>query len=91
MVDCFGFSDYNSVFSASVYGFDLEKLGGSRDIEVEIIKSEFERRIGGNLFYSDEYLQLVRSDIVRMIENAPQDFLAESQFLFTLTVILRNS
>lgn len=67
-------------FSASVYGFDLEKLGGSRDIEVEIIKSEFERRIGGNLFYSDEYLQLVRSDIVRMIENAPQDFLAESQF-----------
>lgn len=56
-------------FSADAHGF-----------EGEIIKAEFKRLVGGNLLYSDEYLQSIRAGIARIIENAPRDFLSESQF-----------
>lgn len=60
--------------------FGLEKLDGFQDIKVKFIKSEFEKMVGGNLLYSNEYLQLIRVDILGTIKNAPWDFFAKSQF-----------
>lgn len=57
-----------------------EELSVSQDEEVKFIKSEFKKMVGGNLLYSDEYLQLIFTDIARMIKNALRDFFDESQF-----------
>ncbi len=68
-------------FGADIYKtYGLEELSSPWDKEVKFIKSEFEKMAGINPLYSDEYLQPIRADMARMIQNAPRDFLSESQF-----------